>query len=374
MAEEDLSQEKTEEPTPKRLEEARKEGQIARSRELSTAVLLIGGTVAVWLWYGNLASGLSRSMRESFTPTREEIFDPSAMILILQRNIDDVAYTTLPLLAALFILGVAGPMLLGGWGFSAKALAPKLDRINPLKGLKRMFSVNSVMELFKAIGKVILVGTIAWFCLNYFSADLLLMERLGVRDAIVAASTDIGTATILISLGMLLIAAIDVPFQIQQHVKKLRMTMQQVKDEMKETEGRPEVKGRIRQLQREFARARMMSDIPDADVVITNPTHYSVALKYASESSSAPIVVAKGVDLIAMKIREVANANGVELVEVPALARSLYFTTEIGEQIPDKLFLAVAQVLAYVFQIKNTLIGKQAKLGEIEIPEELQYD
>lgn len=374
MAEEDLSQEKTEEPTPKRLEEARKEGQIARSKELATAVMLIGGTAALWMWYEQLASTMARSMQSSFTPSREQVFDPRAMLNLLQQNFDDALYSSLPLLVVLFILGIAGPIMLGGWGFSSKALAPKFERINPLKGLKRMFSVNSVMELFKAIAKVILIGMIAWFCLEFFSADLLMLDRLAVRPAIVEASSHIGLATLFTSLGMIAIAAIDVPFQIQQHIKKLRMTLQQVKDEMKETEGRPEVKSKVRQLQREFAQARMMSDIPDADVVITNPTHYSVALKYSSDTSSAPIVVAKGVDLIALKIREVATANNVELVEVPALARSLYFTTDIGHQIPDKLYLAVAQVLAYVFQLKNAINRKKAVLGDIEIPEELQYD
>ncbi|MFK7733978.1 MAG: flagellar biosynthesis protein FlhB [Pseudomonadales bacterium] len=374
MAEEDLSQEKTEEPTPKRLEEARKEGQIARSKELSTAVLLIGGVAVVWLWYENLANSIARSMRSSFSLNREQLFDPSSMLNMLDRNAMDVLWSSLPPLVLLFLLGVFGPMLLGGWGFSAKALAPKLERISPLKGLKRMFSMNSVMELLKAVAKVVLVGSVAWFCLSFLQADLLLLDSLGLNDAIVSASRDIGLATFATTLTLLAIAAVDVPFQIQQHVKKLRMTMQQVKDEMKETEGRPEVKSKVRQLQREFARARMMSDIPDADVVITNPTHFSVALKYASDSSNAPIIVAKGVDLVAFRIREVAQANQVELVEVPALSRALYFTTEIGDEIPDALYLAVAQVLAYVFQLKQAVRGPAPALGDIEIPEEFQYD
>ncbi len=375
MAEEDLSQEKTEEPTAKRLEEARKEGQIARSKELSTAVLLIGGVAVLWLWYENLANSLARSMRASFAPSREQLFDPSSMLNMLDRNAMDALWTSLPPLVLLFLLGVVGPMLLGGWGFSSKALAPKLERISPLKGLKRMFSMNSLMELIKAIAKVVLVGSVAWFCLNFFKADLLLLDDLGLNDAIVSASRDIGLATLATSLALLVIAAVDVPFQIQQHIKKLKMTLQQVKDEMKETEGRPEVKSKVRQLQREFARARMMSDIPDADVVITNPTHFSVALKYASDTSSAPVIVAKGVDLVAFRIREVAQANDVELVEVPALSRALYYTTEIGEEIPDALYLAVAQVLAYVFQLKQPRrAGAKPTLGNIEIPEEFQYD
>ncbi|MEM8500550.1 MAG: flagellar biosynthesis protein FlhB [Pseudomonadota bacterium] len=374
MAEEDLSQEKTEEPTPKRLEEARKEGQIARSRELSTAVLLIGGVAVIWLWYENLANSIARSMRSSFALSREQLFDTSSMLHMLDRNAMDALLSSLPPLLLLFFLGVVGPMLLGGWGFSAKALAPKLERISPLKGLKRMFSMNSVMELLKAIAKVLLVGSVAWLCLSFFQADLLLLDSLGINDAIVSASRDIGMATFATTLTLLAIAAIDVPFQIQQHVKKLRMTLQQVKDEMKETEGRPEVKSKVRQLQREFAKARMMSDIPDADVVITNPTHFSVALKYASDSASAPVIVAKGIDLIAFRIREVAQANDVELVEVPALSRALYYTTEIGEEIPDALYLAVAQVLAYVFQLKQPHAGSVPTLGDIEIPEEFKYD
>ncbi len=372
--EEDLSQEKTEQPTPKRLEEARKEGQIARSKELSTAVLLIGGISALWVWYTSVAETLSRTMRFSFTPSREEIFDTHSMLAMLGESFADIVWSTLPLFLALFLLGIIGPMLLGGWGFSSKALMPKLNRINPLKGLQRMFSVNSLMELAKAIAKVGLVATVSWVCLQFFKEELLALDQQAILPALVDASGLLGIATLIIALSLLLIAAIDVPFQLQQHIKKLKMTMQQVKEESKETDGRPEVKGRIRQLQREFARSRMMGDIPDADVVITNPTHYSVALKYASDSQGAPVVVAKGVDLIAMKIREVATANDVELVEVPPLARSLYFTTEIGEEIPDKLYVAVAQVLAYVFQLKQYRRGPKPVLGEVEIPDDLQYD
>jgi flagellar biosynthetic protein FlhB len=227
--------------------------------------------------------------------------------------------------------------------------------------------------LGKAIAKVLLVVVVACMAIAAMQGEIFSLDKLPINAAMAKASWVIGLTAILMSLTMIVIAAIDIPVQIHQHTKKLKMTLQQVKDEMKETEGRPEVKGRIRQLQRQFAESRMMADIETADVVITNPTHYSVALRYAQDGGGAPILVAKGVDLIAFKIREIADNHDVQIVEVPVLSRALFYTTEIGDEIPEQLYLSVAQVLAYVYQLNNPQGGK-ANLGEVEVPDELVFD
>lgn len=372
MAEEDVAQEKTEEPTPKRLQQARDEGQIARSKELNTAVLLLGSSVMLVMTGGHIRDSLAAIMKANFAIPRAAIFDVTQMLGFLAISGKAVLLAILPLLVVCLLLAIVGPLMLGGWSFSTKALQPKLERISLLKGLKRMFSMQALMELAKAVAKVVLVASVASIMLGYFNDSVFHLDGLPVNRAMASATWMLGVGGIVLCAALILIAGVDVPFQLQQHKKKMRMTLQQVKDEMKETDGRPEVKSRIRQLQREFASARMMSDVPDADVVIVNPSHYSVALKYAMEDSGAPKVVAKGVDHVALRIREVAKAHDVQIVEVPPLARALYHTTEIGDEIPDKLFLAVAQVLAYVFQLAQG--DKPPPLKAIEIPTDKQFD
>ena len=372
MAEEDTSQEKTEEATPKRQQQAKEDGQVARSKELTTVVLLLGASVALVAVGGQMRDSLAAIMRENFAIPRSAIFDTSQMLSFLGASSKDIIIAVLPFLGICLLLAIAGPLMLGGWSFSAKALQPKMERISFFKGLKRMFSMQALMEFLKAIAKVLLVGTVATMTLAYFSDDVFQLNTLPINGAIASATWILITVGIAVCAALVVIAGIDVPFQLQQHKKKMRMTMQQVKDEMKETDGRPEVKGRIRQLQREFASARMMSDVPDADVIIVNPSHYSVALKYAMDEIGAPVVLAKGADHVALRIREVAKAHDVQIVEAPPLARSLYHTSEIGDEIPDKLFLAVAQVLAYVYQLKQG--DKPPPLKDIEVPEDMQFD
>ena len=241
---------------------------------------------------------------------------------------------------------------MGGFLWSNKAIAPKLNRMDPLAGLKRMFSMNALVELFKSIAKVLVVVFSAYFTLTSMQDDVLALVNQPVDEAIYNAAYLTAIATLIICVSTLAVAAIDVPYQIYEHNKKLKMSMQDIKDEMKDTEGKPEVKGRIRQLQREMSQKRMMAEVPNADVVITNPTHYSVALKYNPENMSTPICIAKGVDFTAMKIREIAKAHNVELVQAPALTRAVYHTTDIDAEIPAGLYVAVAQVLAYIFQLQ----------------------
>ena len=358
MAEEDSAQEKTEEPTAKRQEKAREDGQIPRSKELTTSAVLIVGCVGLYMFGGQIAQGLADILKFNFTIEREAIFDPNAMLGHLGSSFYLGLKVLIPLFAVLLVAAIAGPIALGGWLFSTKSLAPKLNRMDPVAGLKRMFSVKSLVELVKAIGKVGVVVAFAFVLLNYMKEDLLGLGFEGVERGMEHSVYLSIIPAIIISVSTLVIAAVDIPFQIWDNVKKFRMTRQEIKDEMKDSEGKPEVKGRIRQLQYEMAQNRMMAAVPEADVVITNPTHYSVALKYDPNSMETPILLAKGVDHMAMKIREIAKANKIEFIQSPLLARAIYHTTEVDEEIPSGLYVAVAQVLAYVFQIREYRRGR----------------
>jgi flagellar biosynthetic protein FlhB len=316
-------------------------------------------------------------MRFNFSLSREVVFDTDLMLLQLADSAINSVIVLLPFFGVVTLAALIGPTALGGFIFSGKAIAPKFSRMDPLKGLARMFSVNSLVELVKSIAKVLLVGSTAYMMLVFYQSDLLGLAKGDLEPAIAQMMTIIGWSVLIVSASMILVVAIDVPYQIFDHSNKMKMTFQEVREEMKDTEGKPEVKGRIRQMQRQLAQRRMMSAIPEADVVITNPEHFSVALKYDVDGGGAPIVVAKGVDFMAMKIREVANAHGVMILPLPPLARSIYFTTEVDQEIPSKLYLAVAQVLAYIFQLRahKKGQGKRPKpLAEIELPREVLYD
>ncbi|GAB1258074.1 flagellar biosynthesis protein FlhB [Aurantivibrio plasticivorans] len=378
MAEEqDSSQEKTEEPTPKRLQKSREEGQTARSRELTTFAILVGGTVGLLVFGPAMAQSLMRVMSISFSFEREDIYDPAAMTSKLVVAFADALWGLAPLFLVLTVVSILGPIALGGWLVSTKAMAPKFNRMNPGAGLKRMFSMKSLMELFKALAKVVLVLSVAILILMNRQAEMIGLADESLRPAIIHSLEISVWAAIILASVTLAVAAIDVPFQIWDHSQKLKMSRQDIKDEMKDSEGKPEVKSRIRQLQREMSNRRMMSSVPEADVVITNPTHYSVAIKYDPDSMDTPILLAKGVDVIAMKIREIANVNDIEIIESPQLARSIYHTTELEAEIPAGLYVAVAQVLAYVFQLRNFRRGQGQKPmypRNITVPPDLRYD
>ncbi len=377
MAEEDPGQEKTEQATPRRLDKAREDGQVPRSRELNTMAILVAGTAGMLLFGASLAQSLRQIMANSFSLTRQDIFDPNLLVLNLGLASSEALSALTPFFLLVLAAALLAPAALGGWLLSVKAMQPKLSRLSPLEGLKRMFSKKALIELIKALGKFLVVGSIAVLILLTMRQDLLAIGNEGLGPAISHSVWVIAWSALAMAVSMIFIVLVDVPFQIWDHAQKLKMTMQQVKDELKDTEGKPEVKSRIRQLQRDFARSRMMGAVPEADVVITNPTHYSVALKYDLEKSAAPVVVAKGADLIALRIREVAEANNVEVLSAPPLARAIYHTTELEQQIPAGLYMAVAQVLAYVFQINNYRKGRGQQptpLSELEIPENLQYD
>lgn len=358
MAEEESAQEKTEEPTARRQEKAREDGQVPRSKELTTSAVLIVGCVGLYVFGGVMINDLARILEFNLALPREVIFDTNAMIGHLVSSFHDGIVLMLPLFGVLLVAAIAGPTALGGWLFSTKSLAPKLNRLDPVAGLKRMFSVKSLVELVKAIGKVGVVVAFAFVLLSYMKDDLLGLSFESVERGMAHSVYMSVMAAIIISISTLVIAAIDIPFQIWDNVKKLRMSRQEVKDEMKDSEGKPEVKGRIRQLQYEMTQRRMMADVPEADVIITNPTHYSVALKYDPNRMETPILLAKGVDFMALKIREIAKEHKIEFIESPLLARAVYHTTEVEEEIPQGLYVAVAQVLAYVFQLKEYRRGR----------------
>ncbi len=377
MAEEnDNSQEKTEEATPRRLEKAREDGQTARSKELATMAVLLAGAGGLLMFGGSLGATLEGIMRDAFILERAAIYDTRHMSVQLILSAKAAAFALSPILIMLLIAAIAGSIGIGGLLFSAKAIAPKANRMDPIKGLGRMFSMRSLIELVKAIAKVGLVLSVAILILNLRTEDLLSIAEEPVVPAMAHVVWTMAWSFFLLACATIIIAIIDVPFQIYDHQKKLRMTKQEVKDEYKDTEGKPEVKGKIRQLQREMAQRRMMQDVPTADVVITNPTHYAVALKYDQMSMGAPVVVAKGADEMAFKIMEVARANKVEILRTPPLTRAVYHNSDIGQEIPDGLYMAIAQVLAYVFQLRQFRKGRGDKPGmpDFPIPPEMRRD
>ncbi len=377
MAEEnDNSQEKTEEATPRRIEKSREDGQTARSKELATMAVLLAGAGGLLMFGAGLGASLENIMRENFALEREMVFDTRAMSLLLLDSAWEAAVALMPLMIVLFVAAILGPIGIGGILFSGKAIAPKLNRMDPFKGLGRMFSIRSLIELVKAVAKVALVMIIAILILDLRTEDLLSISEEPAIPAMEHVLWTLGWSFFLLSCATIVIAVIDVPFQIHDHQKKLRMTKQEVKDEFKDSEGKPEVKSRIRQLQREMSQRRMMQDVPGADVVITNPTHYAVALKYDQNTMAAPVVVAKGGDEVAFKIMEIAREHKVDVLRTPPLTRAVYHNTDIGGEIPDGLYMAIAQVLAYLFQLRQFRRGQGPKPGmpDFPIPSDLRRD
>ncbi len=377
MADEDSSQEKTEEPTQKKIDKAREDGQVPRSRELTTSAILISGSISLFVFAPFMSQRLLDIIRFNFQLTREDIFDTSLMISHLTHSFGDALTSLFPLFTVLAIAAVLGPIALGGWLWSPKALMPKANRMSLPAGLKRMFGVKGLVELTKALAKVLLILSLAIVLLVVQQQDMLELANQAVKPSIVDSLRLSGWAAIALSAVTIFIVLADVPFQIWDNSRKLKMSRQDIKDEMKDSEGKPEVKGRIRQLQREMANNRQLAAVPEADVVITNPTHFSVAVKYDPESMGTPIVVAKGVDFMALKIREVANANDIQIMESPVLARAVYHTTEVDQEIPSGLYMAVAQVLAYVFQLSNYRKGRGEKPEyprNIPVPKDMVFD
>jgi flagellar biosynthetic protein FlhB len=377
MAEESGSgQEKTEEPSGRRLSKAREEGQVPRSRELNTLIMLLSAGFALMFLGPHIISGLLEMLRSSFVIDRAVIFNTEIVPALFLNKVGVAINYLMPFFLFMLIAAIAAPLPLSGWVFSTKALAPKLNRLDPIKGLRnKIFSWKGLVELLKALVKFVIVASVGYLLFQAKIGDFLALGHENLNSALSNMGVELIRVFILLSSSLIVIALVDVPFQLWDHKRQLKMTKQELKDEHKETEGSPEIKRRVRQTQYEMSTRRMMEAVPQADVVVTNPTHYAVALRYDQLRMSAPVVVAIGADLIALQIRRVADANEVPILEAPPLARALYHNSELNQEIPAGLYLAVAQVLAYIYQLKHYQShgGVQPDApGDLPIPDELR--
>jgi flagellar biosynthetic protein FlhB len=354
MAEEaETGGERTEEASQKRLQEARERGQVPRSRELTNFATMIGGSAALVAIGGSLASRMSQVMRHGLNIDPQSLREPDGMLKSLGDACMSAVIALLPVFGTVIALVVLASMLLGGWNFSLQAMAPDFSRLSPLAGIKRLFGLRGASELGKALLKCAVVGGVCATVVSWIFGDILSLARMEPRAAISRGAGLMGWSFVWLCASLALVAMVDVPLQLFQFKRGLRMTRQEVRDEAKESDGRPETKQRIRQMQQQLARRRMMHKVPTADVVIVNPTHFAVALKYDPQKMRAPRVLAKGIDLVAANIRRIAEEHRVPVFESPKLARALYRSTDLNKEIPAGLYVAVAQVLSYIFRVRT---------------------
>lgn len=376
MAESD-GQEKTEQPTRKRLEDSKKKGQVARSKELGTFAVLLSGICSLWIISGWLYKAILEVIHKCFVINREMIFDVSAMEKLFTECLYIILIPLLSMFVIVFVCAFIGNIGVGGMNFSQEAMMPKFNKLNPMSGIKRVFSVNSVVELIKAILKILLIGSFCYFLITGRLESILALSTMNIAYAIDKAIDIMFWTLLFIICAMVPIVLIDAPYQLWHYKDQLKMTKQEVKEEFKNQEGNPQVKSHLRQMMYQLINRRMMQKVPEADVVVTNPTHYAVAIKYDVNGTTAPTLVAKGIDEVALKIREIAKESNVFILEAPPLARSLYYTTDFDEEIPRGLFQAVAQVLAYVYQMKQFKKGKAQRpknlSKDLPIPEDMRY-
>lgn len=350
---EDSDLEKTESASPRRLEKAREEGDVPRSRELATFVVLTAAATGLWITGESLIRQIKHLLTLSLTFNRDQLLDDHARLLIdWGQRLFDLVLAFMPLIGLLLLAALMSPLLIGGWLFHGKAVAPDFSRLSPMRGLGNMLSKRSLTELFKAIAKTLVVGLGAWWLISSQLDEVLSLGNQSIHTSAAHHGQLLMFGFVILVCTLAVIAAFDAPYQVWQYSHKLMMTRQELRDEAKESEGNPEIKAKIRSQQRAMARRRMMAQVPTADVVVTNPNHYAVALRYPEEGDHAPLVVAKGADELAQRIREIAIENGVPLVEAPPLARALYRHTELDHEIPAPLYTAVAQILAYVYQLR----------------------
>jgi flagellar biosynthetic protein FlhB len=351
MAESD-EHDRTESPSQKRLDDARKRGQVARSRDLAAAATTLAGGVGLTLLGGQMGSRLLAMMAAPLHFTPAQATDPALMVPVMRDALWAATQAIAPMIGLLMLAGVLAPLLIGGWAFSTSAFGMQWNRLDPVAGIGRVFSVRGLIEVGKSLLRISVVAVVAVIVLrNHFGE----YTALGAEDAhrgMAHAMSLTGQAFIWFGMALALIALVDVPLTLWQHSKSLRMTRQELRDESRESDGNPEVRGRLRRMQQEMSKRRMMADVPKAHVIVTNPTHYAVALRYEGDRMRAPVVVAKGADLIALQIRKVGAAHNVPIVEAPPLARALFANCELGVEVPVKLYAAVAQLLSYVYQLK----------------------
>jgi len=374
VANEDSSQEKTEEPTAKRRQQSREKGQVPRSRELVTFTMLLMTGMFFLIFGSTVIAGLTDILKTSFHIERDEVFSTYYMLERFKAAGFHALLTLTPFFTLMVAVALLAPLALGGFSFSWDAVQFKWEKLDPIKGVKKIVSARGLMELVKALFKFALVASV---CSYLFISSWPQLVGLGLQPISVALAEMGSTIVmdfILLSSVLVIVVLADIPFQLWDNTKNLRMTRQEVKDEMKDSEGKPEVKAKIRTMQRDMSRRRMMEQVPKADVIITNPAHFSVAIRYDHDNMRAPVLVAKGVDWLALEIRQVANKHRIPIVAAPPLARSLYYSTEIDKEIPVGLYLAVAQVLAYVYQIQqNHSSSRQTvNLADLPIPDDLK--
>ena len=373
MAGNESAQDRTEPATEKRLADARKKGDVGRSRELNTFAMLVAAIVGLVIFGDTAVYSYQRLTAAHWQISRTDIFDNHATVELLSNVFVATLFIITPFMILMFISTLIGPLLMGGWNFSSQSLKFDVKKLNPWTGFKRMLSIQGLAELLKALVKVILIGGIAVMAFVGRLDEYLLLGELPLGVALRKSFVIFFEISLLMISAMAVITLIDVAYQRWNHGRKLKMTKQEVREEMKETNGNPEVKQRIRSLQQSVAGRRMLLDVPGADVVIVNPTHYSVALKY-QEGTSAPVVIAKGVDHLALRIREIAQHSDVEIFSAPPLARALYKNVDVGGTIPTELYVAVAKILAYVLQLKEATQAQRYQLVKpenIEVPENL---
>ncbi|MCU4121089.1 flagellar biosynthesis protein FlhB [Variovorax sp. N23] len=376
MAEEsDL--EKTESASPRRLEKAREDGDVARSRELVTLVILGAGISGLWLTSGSLGTTFGGALQHGLQFDRKSAFDASHMLTQTGSMVLEALLAIAPFFGMMMLAALVGPIILGGWLFSTKAIAPKFSKLNPLAGIGRMFSTQSLAELTKALAKSLLVGVVAWWVISGHVGDMVALMGEPAHRALPHAIRMVAVDCAVIAATLVIVAMIDVPYQLWSHAKKLRMSREDLRQEHKESEGDPHVKANIRRMQQQTAKRRMMAEVPKADIVVTNPSHFAVALKYRDGDMRAPRVVAKGSDLVAQRIRELAKEHNVAVLEAPPLTRALFKHTRLGDEIPAGLYTAVAEVLAWVYQLKRWKDeGGDAPRtpSDLPVPSELQYN
>jgi len=374
MAERD-GQERTEQATDKRLRDARSRGEIARSRELTTMLLLMG-TGAVMLMTGErMGRGLTGTMKEMFTLSTREALSTMSLPEVFMGALGDALLSVLPLIAAAFAIALLAPAAIGGWAWSGEALGLKWERLDPLKGFGRMFSTNSLVELGKALLKLVLFTVVLLALLWNWAAEIVGLDHADARAGLLESLHLIARSFLVLAAVTIVIAMVDVPWQLYSHARRLRMTKQEIREEHKETEGSPEVKGKIRRMQLEIAARRMMEEVPKADVIVTNPTHYAVALRYDPKRNAAPLVVAKGADEVAQQIIRIGAHHKVMTFSAPPLARAIFHSTRVGSEIPAGLYVAVARVLAYVFQLRAKPGSRDVQPpADLPIPDELRRD
>jgi flagellar biosynthetic protein FlhB len=354
MAENENGQDRTEQPTQKRLDEARRSGNVPRSRELSAAAVVLVAGIGLRVAGAGMAAGFVGLMQSGLALSRDQVLDENRLLPDLVAMASQSLLVIAPILGLTLAAALFSPLAIGGWNMSFQVLVPNFTRLNPLEGLKRLFTIRGLGELVKAYAKFLLIGTIAVIFLRSKTTELLALGNEPLNAAMAHSVRLAGDALLVLAGSMAIIAAIDVPLQLTQYTKQLRMSRQETRQEHRESDGSPEMKGRIRRMQQDLARRRMLQEVPKADVVITNPTHYSVALRYDDKRMRAPIVVAKGVDEVAANIRKIAAENRVPIFEAPPLARVLFRDVDLNAEVPSTLYVAVAQVLTYVIQLRTT--------------------